>query len=347
MGDAFAAVQLKSKKKRSEEDVTAPTVDLGPTVDGAMGAPGEALVSLGGAHAARLLSSLQLAGGNLAVQTELDGLNEGVQAMNTGKAEKDAFDAMSDMQKVAHLANKNGGELPEPSGQEPPEPGTPPEGATAPGDIVASHSQRAGDIAALSAAYATLQAQAASIASLAHLDEESQATFLQAADQYGQTAQDYAALAERYLSVAGEIGGTQNEFAFAAVAPQTAGAMFQERMQILTEQQAALSEAALGQSDMIGQVESQAAEIDAKIASVEQQKAAAADAAEGDDGGSAAFDEQCAALRQQRASLQTAREGHQALAGALQQKAEAMLAIIEGYAALLGVDVPSDPPKLD
>jgi len=167
MGDARAVVQMRSDDKGKKKNKKAPEAEAAPVPGKAMEAPGEAMASLGSAYLGRFVATLQSAGGNTAVQTELSGLNEGHGAAVKAKADVIAFKAMTDGQKVAKLAEKNGGQLPQSKGKEPPPEGAAPKGMEDPGAVVGFHQQRSGQLAQLASAYQAMQARTAQLAGMA------------------------------------------------------------------------------------------------------------------------------------------------------------------------------------
>lgn len=292
MGDARAVVQMRSGDKGDKKKKQAPETEATPVPDKALDSPGEAMAALGQAQVGRLVSTLQAAGGNTAVQTELAGLEEGHGAAVKAKAEALAFKVMTDGQKVAHLAEKHGGQLPESSGKQPPPEGTPPDGMAQPAGVVGFHQQRAAQLGQLATAYAAMQGRANQIAAMAGLDPASQAAFAQAAAYFAQVGGEYTGLAATYGAVSADLAA--NEFAGLAAPPITAAAMYQERITILQEQQAALNEAAAAQLEKASAQDAQIATKEAEIASLSAQKAeldksiaAAGAAAKGGDKGGA------------------------------------------------------------
>lgn len=290
MGDARAVVQMRTDDKGDKKKKQAPEQEAGPVPGKAMEAPGEAMASLGPAYLGRFVATLQSAGGNTAVQTELQGLQEGHGAAVKAKADVVAFKAMTDGQKVAHLAEKHGGQLPASKGKAAPPEGTAPKGMEQPAAVVGFHQQRSGQLAALAGAYTAMQAKAAQLAGMAGLDPESLAAFAQAAAYFGQVGGEYQGLSGTYAQVGADLAA--NEYASLAAPPITAGALYQERIAILQQQQAALNEAAAAQLEQAAATDAQAATKDAEIASLAAQKAEveksmaeAAAAAKGGEGG--------------------------------------------------------------
>jgi len=301
------------------------------------------------------------------VQTELTGLEEGHSAALKAKADAEAFKVMTDGQKVAHYAEKHGGQLPEGSGKKAPAEGAPPAGMEQPGAVVGFHQQRAGQLASLAAGYAAMQQQASQVAATAGLDPSAQAAFLQAAGYFGQVSGEYNGLSATYMAVAADMAG--NEYAALASPPITAGQLYQERIGILREQQAALSAAAAEQAERAAAVDAAAAGKDAEIAALAGQKAeldkqiaeaAAAEKgakpAEGKDGdrsapsrGAApgpdkgaladkakALSAQMDRLRQAKTALGTQKASHEQLSGVLAGKATALEGLIGAYGGRIG-----------
>lgn len=292
MGDARAVVQMRTDDKGDKKKKQAPETEAAAVPEKAMEAPGDAMASLGEAYLGRFVATLQSAGGNTAVQTELQGLMEGHGAAVKAKADVLAFKTMTDGQKVAHLAEKNGGQLPESKGKQAPPEGTAPKGMEQPAAVVGFHQQRAAQLAQLATAYTAMQARAAQIAAMAGLDAGAQAAFAQAAGYFGQVGGEYQGLSGTYSQVGADLAA--NEYASLAAPPITAGAMYQERIAILQEQQAALNEAAAAQLEKAAEIDAQVAAKEAEIASLSAQKAEveksiadAAAAAKGGEGGGA------------------------------------------------------------
>lgn len=331
MGDARAVVQMRADDKGDKKKVKGADVEVTALPGKALDSPGEIAGLLSPEHLARLVSTLQMAGGNTAVQSELTGLHEGRDAAIKGKTEKDAFEAMSDGEKLNHVASKRGGQLPEPSGKQPPEPGTPPPGMDSPQSVVAFLTQRAGQLQQLAAEYGAMQAKASEIAALAGLDADATAAFAEAAAYYGQMGAEYQLAIASYMTVAADMA--TNEFAGMATPPVTAGTMYQERLAILTEQQAALTEAAASQAEAAAAVDAEMAAKDAEIANLEAAAAEAAEAEGGDAGGGA---QQLEAARAARASLDAKKASKERLAASLESKATQLGMLINAYNVLLG-----------
>ena len=371
MGDARAVVQMRSDDKGDKKKKQAPEAEGAAMPDKALDSPGESIAALGAGHVERILASLQAAGGNSAVQTELSGLEEGRGAAVKAKMDVEAFKVMTDGQKVAKLAEKHGGQLPEASGKQAPAEGQAPAGMESPAAVVGFHQQRSGQLAALAAGYAAMQAKAAEVAATAGLDPTAQAAFAQAAAYFGQVGGEYAGLSATYMAVAADMAG--NEYAALAAPPITAGALYQERIAILNEQRAALQAAAAAQLEQSAAVDGQVAAKDAEIASLAAQKAdldkqiteagAAAKDAKGSKGGkddkapaasgggkaadpaaqvaelsaqAAQLSGQMDRLRQARTALGARKGTHEQLSAVLNGKALALDGLIGAYNALIG-----------
>ncbi|MCA9516263.1 MAG: hypothetical protein KC635_15080, partial [Myxococcales bacterium] len=275
MGDARAVVQMRKRQQDDQEQAKTPEADAGPAAPpGAMGDPSGALAAMAGGIASTMLASLQAAGGNSAVQAELDGLNEGVAGMHAAKAEKDAFQQMTDGQKLNYYAEKHGGQLPQGGQQAPPE-GTPPAGASSPGEVAASHMARSGQLTALATAYSQVGATAGAAAATAGMDSTTQGALAALGAHASGLAGECMGLAGAYMQVAGDIMATQNEFAFAATAPVTVAAVHEERLAQLGEQKMALDQLAGAYADFAAQQEAAAAEKEAEAQAAEAEVAAA------------------------------------------------------------------------
>lgn len=331
MGDARAVVQMREDDKGDKKKAKGADVEVTALPAKALEAPGEVAGMLSPEHLARLVSTLQMAGGNTAVQSELTGLQEGRDAAVKGKTDKDAFDAMSDGEKLNQAAAKRGGQMPEPSGKQPPEPGTPPPGMESPASVVAFLSQRAGQLQQLAAEYGAMQAKATEISALAGLDADAQAAFAEAAAYYGQMGAEYQLAIGTYMTVAADMAS--NEFAAMATPPVTAGAMYQERLAILAEQRAALIEAAASQAEAAAAVDGEMAAKDAELAGLEAEAAAAAEAEGGDTGGVA---QRLEAVRAARAGLDAKKASKAQLAASLEAKAAQLDMLMNAYNVLLG-----------
>ncbi|PIE19113.1 MAG: hypothetical protein CSA66_03075 [Proteobacteria bacterium] len=346
MGDARTVVQMREDDKKNKQDKAAPAVERAAVPARAMAAPGAALgeaakgVDLSG-FAESLLASLQEAGGNTAVHSELVGLQQGATAANKAATDKATFDALSDVQKVAFAARKNGGQLPEPSGRKAPAAGEPPPGMDPPASVVAFHAQRAADMSAIADSYGQMAARASQLAGTSGLDEMSRAAFSQAAAQYSQLNGEYAAASATYSAISADMA--TNEFAGVAVPPSTVGPLYQSRLAILQAQQATLSQAAAAQAEQITAAQAEQAQIQAQLEALAAQQAAAAGG--GDAAGGADADaggDQAAELEPQRQALQTRAEAAAARARtaakvgeALSAQAQSMQATIGAYQAML------------
>ncbi|TNF24814.1 MAG: hypothetical protein EP329_24250 [Deltaproteobacteria bacterium] len=326
---------MRAGDKGDKKGKKAPQVEAAPVPEKAMEAPGEAMASLGSAYLGRFVATLQSAGGNTAVQTELTGLKEGHGAAGKAKADMIAFKAMTDGQKVAHLAEKNGGQLPESKGKEAPAEGAAPKGMEEPAAVVGFHAQRSAQLAQLATAYSAMQGRAMQLAAMAGLDPESQAAFGQAAAYFAGVGTEYMGLSATYAAVGADLAA--NEYAALAAPPATAGAMYQERLAILQEQQTALREAAAAQLEKAVAAEAEAAAKDAEIADMAKQQAEASKASEGGGAGApASSGPQLERMRQARQALSMKKERANQLAAALAQQASGMDQLLGAYNAILG-----------
>lgn len=344
MGDARAVVQMRADDKGKKKGKKAPEVEAAPVPAKAMEAPGEAMASLGPAYLGRFVATLQSAGGNTAVQTELSGLKEGHGAAVKAKADVVAFGQMTEGQKVAQLAEKHGGQLPESKGKEAPPEGQAPKGMEEPAAVAGFHAQRAAQLAQLATAYSAMQGRAMQLAAMAGLDAESQAAFGEAAAYFSSVGTEYMNLSGTYAAVGADLAA--NEYAALAAPPVTAGELYQERLGILQEQQAALRDAAAAQLEQAAQAEAQGVEKEAEIATMAKTQAEAAASSQGGGegsggdtgrspggGGAAAGVEQA---RQARQALSQKKERANQLSSALTQQAAAMDQLLGAYNALLG-----------
>ncbi|MFT7581475.1 MAG: hypothetical protein ACI9MR_003152 [Myxococcota bacterium] len=334
------------KKKKA-----APELGKGAVPEGAAKDPGAALLTIGAESAANLLTLLQAAGGNLAVNAETSSLEEGRMAATTAKSDKDAFDAMSDVEKVEFQFAKKGSI--EPSGAAPPAEGAPPPGFSEPGVVVSFHAERAGQVQQVSDAYGALSSSCMLAAGVIGLDEATMMLFQEMGNAYMEAQAKAMELRAAYDLVAGEMAS--NEFAAAAMPAETLPAIYQERVAIMETKLAAMQSVLESLNIQLAEIDAEiAAAVGAQGAAIEElalmtaQIGEAAAAAEG--GG----DGEQADPAAQLAPIQAKLEGSRATVSALEQKktsigalsnavsgqVAAMQGVVTAYYLLLGAQPP-------
>lgn len=235
----------------------------GAVPEGATADPGSALMALGAQHAANLLGMLQSAGGNAEVN-ELTSLEQGKAVAAQAKSDKDNVDNMTDGQKVEKFGGKGEG-----SGAPPPPPGTPPEGAPAPGQVQGFHANRASQLNQLASQHKTVAGQLSAGAGDKGLAPEMAGFLGQASAQSLAQGDSLTQLASAYLATSKELG--KSEFVGAAMPNSSVQGEYVARANAIQAQVTALDAMTAEYAAALAAEQARIAGIDMQIGELQKQ----------------------------------------------------------------------------
>lgn len=267
MGDNRDAGRAPGAAPAAEKK--APDVDAGggagagPVPDGAAANPESALTMLEANYGPQLVGMLQSAAGNAEVDAELASLRAGQQVAAKAKAEQDAFDTMTDGQKLEKYGGKGaakggGGAAPAAEGAK----HEPPPGVAQPADVQTFHTSRAGELQSLAGQHGTVAGTLGAAAAAPGLSPEIVAFLTTGAAQSAAQQTALTGLAATYAEVGASLAGSQ--FIGAAMPGQEAQGLYEVRIGAL--------QGVVGAMDsMVGEFDSAVAAEQAKIADCDTQ----------------------------------------------------------------------------
>jgi len=266
MGDNRDAGRAPGAAPAAEKK--APDVDAGggagagPVPDGAAANPESALTLLEANYGPQLVGMLQSAAGNVEVDAELSSLRAGQQVAAQAKAEQDAFDTMTDGQKLEKYGGKGGakgggGAAPAEGGKR-----EPPPGVAQPADVQTFHANRAGELQGLAGQHATVAGTLTAASAAPGLSPEIVAFLTAGAAQSAAQQTALTGLAASYAEVGASLAGSQ--YIGAAMPGQEAQGLYEVRIGAL--------QGVVGTMDsMVGEFDSAIAAEQAKITDCDTQ----------------------------------------------------------------------------
>ncbi len=225
------------ERDNKDADVSEETQDASAIASMPLQAVQEAsftMVSLGAENVNALTGMLQSAGGNSAVQIELDSLTQRTSTATQKKADKDAFASKTDSQKVAEIYG-GGREHVEGTPESRTE-GHAPESLAQHADASSYLLQRATQLQEGGNRLLESATELSAAASDGVLEESTQLAIATMAECYMREAETLQSLANSYVAAASEITG--NEFGGIALPDADVPAHYMERISQLNEQKA-------------------------------------------------------------------------------------------------------------